>query len=176
MIGKSSGGKMIGINPVPQVDEHPFIKTFLDGASPNQNVLGTLIAPVDFIIAPPTGERWYVTSAKVWLEDKGSFLMETFGAIAELTNGWLVEADKSGSTLELFNMKTNAEVFSMFASDSFINNKDLTIETIYGGTYLPEKDNLILDGDLSDVLRFRVRDDLTGVTNLSVTAMVWKEL
>ena len=151
-----------------------FKKPLLNGTNKSMDVGAT----TEFNIAPPAGKVWFIESITISIADAGDFDISDFGAIAgPLTNGLICQVDSKGTTKEMFNLRDNMDLYSVF-NDSFVGNTLPgglfgTDENIYTGTYRLQN-RIALDGDLSDKIYFTVRDNLTGLNELYVYISYWE--
>ncbi len=179
MISKSKPVSPNGIksDPVPGRTTIPFERSFLSGGSLGQNVDGS-ITPVAYIIQPPANEVWYLSNLKIWIEDKGTWLLSTFGAIPVLPNGWNLEFVKDGSSVfEIINFKNNFNLLSALNGTLTLNSGDVSRDhLVLISVSMDPSRPLKLDGAAGDFIRFNVRDNLTGVTNLASGAQFWREI
>ncbi len=163
--------------PTPFKDTLPLSLNFLDGgSSPDMNIDGS-VTPVVFTAGPGVGEVIYLSGISIWLEDKGSWLKDSFGAIAGgLTNGVLIEIGRNAVFQDIGALTNNFDIASIFNGGQAISLKDISGEIALIGTQqtTPLR-NLRLDGDNSDLIRITVRDDLTGLDNFSIKMKAWRD-
>ena len=135
------------------------------------------ITPVVFTAGPGAGDVIYVSGISIWLEDKGSWLKTSFGAIASgLTNGVLVELGRNAVFQEIGVLKNNFDIASIFNGGQAISLKDISGEIALIGTQqtTPLR-NIRLDGDNNDLIRVTIRDILTGLDNFSIKLKHWSD-
>jgi hypothetical protein len=152
---------------------HTSIEKFTkSGGGVNMAVNGSS-TPVVFTIAPASGKLWRIVSLTAVLEDAGSVLSTTFGAITALTNGVLIESVLSSTTRAVSNLKNNADFVGLLHEHAVGGTVDGWFGTadIYIGT-LSFKVPFRLSGTAGDKLQVTVRDDLTGLTLLAMNATV----
>ena len=145
------------------------------GGSEDMGVNGSS-TPVDFFDGPPSGQVWYVTGLQLVLIDPGSMDPNDFGSIGGLTNGF-------GFVVEINSTEYNVNFI--------FNNKDLATElpdrhifTSIDSGFFTEDDVFIggmvfnppitLDGDNSDRMIARVRDNLSNIDHLEVAMQAWR--
>lgn len=150
---------------------------FLNSSSPNMAVNGSG-TPVTFSIAPTSSEIWYVQSVCLTLLDSGAMDYNKFGAITALTNGLIFEIKVDGSTTAVCNAQDNMQLMGNFHDSPFTVNSTagfLSSSDVFMGQMIFEPP-FVLKATDSDVLQFRVRDNLTAIDYLRVFAHYYREI
>ena len=165
--------------PYPAVDTLPKNFDLLNASnSQDMNVDGS-ITPVSFSAGPGAGEVFYISGISIWLEDKGSWLKDSFGSIAGgLTNGVLAEIGRNAVFQTFGVLKDNFDVSAIFNGGQAISLKDISGEIALIGTQQATPLRSIrLDGDngAGDTIRLTIRDDLTGIENFSIKIQGWRD-
>ena len=136
----------------------------------NMNVDGS-VSDVVYYIGPPPGATWDIYTLSISMEDNIMMYESTFAGIPELTNG-IAARLIDGISKQLFLVNNNAG----FREYGFITDYPAKVPT---GTYAfgarknyPDTNgvSLRLYGDSGDRIEFPIRDDLTDITKLAVTA------
>ncbi len=144
------------------------------GGSQEMNVDGT--TPKDFIAAPATGEIWIVDYLTLALIDPGDMEPATWGSkvATPLALGLLLFSTLNTVEREMTNLKDNLDILQCFAGalpgalavgavdPGFLN----TVDYVSGCMHYPPGKELILIGDDSDNIGFRVRDNLLDTLHL----------
>ncbi len=165
----------IPVDPLPGRETRPFLISFLDSGSLQQAVDGS-VTPVDYTITPPVDEVWIVNSVSIWIEDKGVWELAQFAAGPVLTNGWVLQYLENGTIVhDIANVQNNFNLVSGYNTETiagagFISKDNSFIARLKAF----ENRGLVLDGTAGDILRFRVRDDLTFLNNLAAAITVSK--
>jgi hypothetical protein len=144
----------------------------LNGASEAMNVNGS-VTPVTFAFAPPANEIWALEGLMLLITDNANFGAGQLGAVA-VTNGLVFEIQTKGVAQQLFNLLTNEELYTLMDT-----NFSQTQTGLFGSNRLHSSKvhfdhRITLNGALGDYIRVRVRDNLTGLTELNVTAKLWR--
>ena len=133
----AGGGSPRRPNPRPGKRIAEFFRE--TGGSADLNVDGST-TPVEFIVAPPAGKKWFIHTVSLIMED-ANINFSKFGGRAELSNGFDVFAKEGGlpeTLLGTFNKN----------SDFYIFTTDITFESA-----------------TTDVFAFQVKiKELTGTT------------
>ena len=171
----------VGKNPVPATDVMYKDTRLLDGSNKSMNVDGSSTA-VDFQFAPGAGEVWYVEAITFFIVDPGTADYSDFGSITgSLTNGLQLNIKSKGTVYQQTNLQDNADIVQCFGQGSgilgqgdgglgFLNEDDL-----YFGT-MRFMNPIKLDGDQGDYVEFKVRDNLTALTDLQTSVHVWRTI
>jgi hypothetical protein len=133
--------------------------------------VGTLAAPISFIVAPPPGETWHILRLLITATDGSAASDDEFISDPALTNGVVLRQNLSTGFKTISNWKTNSDMkrdmFDVEYSDRagpslFGVNARFTFKKI---DFVPE-----LIGDNGDFLEILIQDDLTGISSLEVHA------
>lgn len=148
----------------------------LNGGSDSMNVNGS-VTPVDFEIAVPSGQTWYLDSLSFLIIDTGSTSPTNFGALSALTNGCLLINKIGGVEYNICNLKDNKDITLIFqggggspSGSSWLESTD----SYYGELVLNSK--VSLNGTNGDKVIFRVRDNLVGIDNLNMIGRFFRVL
>jgi len=144
------------------------------GGSSSMNVDGS-ITPVVFSFAPAAGEIFLVEFMRLVLLDSAIKGAANFGALATLTNGFLIEWSFNSVITEFNNISTNLEILCVFGSEyndgATGNNMATENGAAYTGVVKFPIGRRITDAD--DV-RVTVQDDLSAIGDLSVAILLDK--
>lgn len=156
--------------------QSPFL---LNSGSEDMNVDGS-VTPLNFDFAPSLGETFFVKSLTFLILDTGTTDPGDFGAITgALTNGLQFLIRSSGTEYEITNLKTNADIEVSLIQGigslpgnpaGWMNNLDWRSGKIEFN--IPIR----LDGDTSDYVRFKVRDDLTGIGQMCAAILIFRKI
>lgn len=86
--------------------DNTIIEYLVNGGSRDQTVLGTLGTPVTFDYTVPAGKDFELGRMLLYMEGATNFDSTLFGDLAELVNGWSIQAEG----VELVNWKTNRDL------------------------------------------------------------------
>jgi len=165
----------LSVNANVQFPEAEYqIVNVLNAGSKTMNVNGTLGAPVNFLFTP-AGQTFYLETLSIFLSDNANFSPTGFGAIAALTNGILVEYQSKGVLYTLCTIRDNADIFNVFSEPNFSQSIAGLLSTaayLTGNRKLQQR--IALDPAFGDFVRVRVRDNLTGLTALSMRVSAWR--
>jgi hypothetical protein len=147
-----------------------ILKYAVNGTSPSMLVDGS-VTPVDFDIGPTvSNEIWSIRELLlIFTADDFSFDGLSFGPNAAMTNGFLISIIKDSVTTEVFVVKQNEDFLRVPGRTPLVNNtgpKDVL------GAALSFQ-GLVLNQADGDVLRVRVRDNLTSVKLKYLTATLF---
>lgn len=157
--------------------EAVYIKeAVLNGTSKDMNVNGSS-TNVNFRYTPASGV-YYLEQLSLVIEDQGDFLTTNFGALATLTNGIQINVKTKGQTFTIATIKENADIYGLFteapASQAIAQTLAASINSYWAAWRLQNR--IVLDSSLGDYIEFKVRDNLTGLTNLNCYVSAWKTL
>jgi hypothetical protein len=149
----------------------------LNGASNAMNVNGSLITPVTFTYTP-TNPIEYVESLNTLFLDNGVNNIDTFGVLAQLANGVLIDVQSNGVLYTLATIRNNGDMILFFSdffsysptTSGFLNNSDVLIAKS------EFKNNIVLFTSTSDFVRVRIRDNLTGLDFFRMNVKTWTEV
>ena len=134
------------------------------------SVVGTLAAPIVYMIAPPSDEIWHIERVLISITDQTDMDDALFGGITALTNGVALIEDKTAN-----HTITNWKANYMMKEDMFDVHYSLKAPAgFYGlsGRFTFEKAGAIvkLDGSAGDTLEIYIQDDLTGLDTFRMKA------
>lgn len=155
-----------------------FSKLFLNsGGGDDMDVDGS-VTPVDFTIGPPSGEIWFPSFVSIVIEDSGTIDPAEFGSLPTLTNGFKIIQKVNGTEHELVNIKKNFGLtFQFMSGNSFagVGAGWLNTGNLFTGLHKVEP-MMILDGLNGDEFIARVSDNLTGLNELHMGAIFWRNI
>lgn len=162
------------VSPVLPVNVIYACQRLLNSGSASMAVNGS-VTPVNFDFIPASGETWYVETIGLFLQDNGTTSPTNFGSLATLTNGVDVLIRSNGVEYNYTNLKTNIDIAMCFRDNYFVpgtvglfETNDIAIsEVIF-------KQPMILQNSTSDYVRFRIRDNLTGLDQFRAGCRVWR--
>jgi len=124
--------------------------------------------PVVFRV-PLHSQYKYVVTRIVYAIRDASASNNTFGGLAELTNGVKVEVENYSEPLhEWFIVKTNSELLSRAGRGQLIISAYATDDLVYADFVLSP--GIVLRPGSSDTVQFTVQDDLSGLTAFDILA------
>lgn len=152
---------------------HVFVKQLLSSGSKALNVNGSSV-PVEFTYVAT--EPVALLSLGINLTDSGNAPLDVFASLAtSLSNGLLFEVLLGGTPHTLFNPKDNDDLIHCFPIHHFSNsNQSFGGSSVLfrGRTDFSPANAPHLQLLASDAIRVTVRDNLTGLTNLTVSALL----
>ena len=176
--GDSTGARIGNVGDRIKVDSQsnqptiPSTPTTYVSEHFNEDIAGTpdmardgSVTPLVYTLAPASGKIFYVDHIQFYLQDSGNADADDFGALAGLTNGVILEQKVNGGAVkEVTTLFDNMDIVNHILVDiqntgsttGFFNAKFMS-----GGMQFRKE--IILDGTQGDYLRWRVRDDLTGL-------------
>lgn len=149
-----------------------------NGSNDSMDINGSS-TPQNFDFAPGAGEVWYVEKMCIFLDDPGSMDRNDFGSIngGGLNNGVQILIRTKGTEYEHANLQDNMDI-------NFSFSKTVGTYGEYNGGFWNEEDvytgecyftnPIKLDGDQSDYVRFRIRDNITGLDEMKVSLRLWR--
>jgi hypothetical protein len=169
--------KVVGsFSPVPQTQAVYRSQRLLNGSSELMNVNGS-VTPVNFDFTPASNETWYLEAINLFFWDSGTTSPTNFGGLAALTNGVQVIIKANGTEYTYCNLQNNMHLGINFpmhrtipATSGFYENSDIYIGTVV--FQVPVR----LTQSTADFVRFRVRDNITGLDQFRATALAWRTL
>jgi hypothetical protein len=171
-------GGGISVSPIPSISiKTNSIPLYDSGSSYDQTIDGSS-TPVDFYYGPGSGEIQYVENVTFGIDDGGGCPPDAYGAIATgLTNGTQLILEKDSTEYVLANLQNNGDIALTFnyAVGFFENGKFLAMANGFFGKMVFAT-NIELDGDNSDKIIVRVRDNLTGLLFQRVNVQVFSRL
>lgn len=147
----------------------------LNGSSGAQNVNGSG-TPVDFDFTPGSGETWYLESLGFLIVDGTTPDPNEYGSLGSaLTNGLQILMRVNGTEYEFTNIQINAHLTTLFTQSGspltslgWLNDAD----SFFGGLNFQQP--IRLTNSTGDYVRFRVRDNLTGISHQYATYKAWR--
>jgi len=156
-------------SPIPSVDVFCFDKQLLNSlSSKNMDVDGS-VTEVNFQFAPGAGEIFFLSAIAIYMGEASGLAFNKFENIATLTNGVKIEIQSNGTVKEKGNYQDNTDI-----SRAFFAGGSTGSQNSFSGLF-NLKFSTKLVGDDGDYIRMIVRDDLTTVTHLSASAILWQE-
>jgi hypothetical protein len=146
-----------------------------NGGSDSMAVNGS-VTPVNFDWAPASGETWYIETIGLFLQDNGTTLPTNFGSISGgLTNGVDVIIRSNGVEYTFTNLKTNIDLAMCFRDNYYVPGTSGLFESadiVCSETLF--KQPVKLSEATGDFVRFRIRDNLTGLDQFRAGTRVWR--
>lgn len=124
------------------------------------------VTPVEFTLAGLPSQDYRVERFALYMEDATNWTDTDFGDLTALANGLQLV---SGST-ELVNIQDNIDL-TMFFSD-FVQAEFLDSSLAQHALFRSDLENPVRV-PLADGIKWVVRDDLTGLTNLRAAALIF---
>lgn len=162
----------------------PFVQSLTSSSgSTDMRVVGTLAAPIEFVINASTSADRFITALSFAISDDNPQLNQ-FGALTALTNGCLLLYKTPNSTVQVLpSLKTNfdfvrmgfgspsigADATAFRAGSAFGTNSEVYTPTIRFVDWLPPF-GLKLDINSGNQLVFQVRDTTTGIDAFNAIA------
>jgi len=174
-VGSDTEGNMfVRLNGIPVSSITPIDAFLKNGSSKAMNVNGSS-TPVNFDFAPGQGEVWYLSKISSMLSDDGLTRHGPgdFGGLSSLTNGVEIRIKTEGAESVLATLQDNADFLQVFSDLNRDYSEVFSSQIALSGTRSfinPIK----LDGDQGDFIRFRILDNLTGLTHFRATAKLFK--
>lgn len=150
----------VSLGGVPSTASGIILERLVTGASsPDMRVDGSGTA-VDFSYAPSTGKVALSELRLFMSADNINFDGDSFGPISTLTNGTQISTVINSTTTDIVNITLN-EDFGLAGSPRtiFYQNTGPSDSIALGFNLL----GVVLDSATSDLIRVRVRDDLTNI-------------
>ena len=137
----------------------------------NMAVSGSLASPKTYVVEPPSDEVWHITRVLISIVDGTAMDDGKFGGISALTNGVILEEEKTPN-YTITGWRSNAD---MKADMYDVAYSTRTVPAgSYGltGRFTFEKSGAIvrLDGALGDKLEVYIQDDLTDLITFDMKA------
>jgi|FLOH01.1.fsa_nt_gi hypothetical protein len=136
------------------------------------NVNGS-VTPVDFYIAPPAGETWYISRWMMQLIDGKGFEITEFGSSGSaLTNGLdaLFESDGVQTSLLELTIKSNSDI-SAVTYDTRLDSYGNSSDALHASWSLYKTGQMLrLRGSLNEKLVIKIQDNLTSLERLHIHA------
>ncbi len=153
-----------------RVDVAYTTSAIIEKVEVNMNIVGSLASPEVFYVQPPSDEVWHITRVLISMTSSTAMDDSKFGGITALTNGVVLEEDKTVD-LTITNWKSNSDI----KADMFdVNYSDKAPAGSNGltGRFTFKKSGAVvkLDGSLGDKLEVYIQDDLTGLDSFEMKA------
>jgi len=145
------------------------IVEFLKEAGGNYNIIGNYsVNPTVFKNGPAPHMLWFIDFVKVQITDNGLFFRDRYGNVSALPNGFTIKIKKKDKIYPLtpdpiqyndqfIHYSFDYQIIA-FAANVYTTSAILKFETPF-----------ILEGDKGDLVRCRMRDDLSGLTDHTIT-------
>ena len=131
------------------------------------------ITPVDFYIAPPSNETWFVTRWMIQIIDTKGFDVTNFASLSTpLTNGLdcLIESNGVQTSFLDHTIKSNSDI-SALAYDTRLDTYGNADDVFHTRWTLSKTGKAVqLNGSTNDKLIVKVQDDLTAITRIHINA------
>ena len=112
-------GNGSSVDPAPPYGVAHKTVNLLNSSSADMAINGSS-TPVEFKAGPAGGLIWYPVGLQIAIQDLGNNTMATFGALAGgLTNGLKVFQHLNSTDYELFLLKNNSQIASVFTHSGF---------------------------------------------------------
>lgn len=163
------------VSPVPSANVIYKQVMLLNGSVFNANVNGS-VTPVNYDFTPSSGEIWYLDKVSCILGDPGTPDFSEFASLGSaLTNGCDLLVRSGGTEYNICNIKENAGMQLAFSEHNYFptNLGWLNEVDMFSGT-MQFSPPIKLDNTTSDYIRFRIRDNLTGVLFLVLSIKAWR--
>ncbi len=146
-----------------------------NGSNINMAVSGTLGSPVVFRFNAPSTQTWYIDELTILINDNANFPNNGFGALTALTNGLIIRYRSKGQVYTFCNLKDNYGIIRTFDENVFssVASGLLSTDRTYRGSK-NLRNRIPLQGSTSDYIEVVVQDNLTGLTGLYLSALVWR--
>lgn len=129
----------------------------------------------DFFFEPASGEVFYLEAISVIIQDGGSQDVNDFGSLGDLTNGVQIIHTRDGVERVIANLQANKDIAHCFNATLVPNNSGFLDDVnLFAGKMVFGQTGLILNGDSNDRITFRVRDNITGLTEFTACYHAWK--
>jgi hypothetical protein len=163
-----------------KVDKAFRLEYLLNSEASNMNVDGSSDNKT-FKYEIPAGECWFLKCASVFLLDDGTMAHNSFGSIAELTNGLDFIIRKDGADFKIKEIKNNLDLMFSFPRNTMVGNSGtgfLNEDDYFFGarTFDDDESHMMLCGDDGDKIKIVVKDDLTAIEVLKASVTLWKAL
>lgn len=134
------------------------------------------VTPRVFSLTVPAGQTWYVTELRMFLADSEIKKRDEFGAVNELSNGFLVEFNINSTDYQHSNTINNVELSITFPS--YIDNGDNTNNLAAEKDSFYGRDRFQIPVCLreGDSIKATVRDNLNGLDELYMAVQYWRAI
>jgi len=154
---------------IPLQKTRPFSQNLLNGSSADMAINGATVNQT--FSFSPTGTV-FITQLGIVMSDDNIKKRDRFGDV-NVTNGVIIETIVSSVTTELVNMIVNGELAEFFITEPYDGNSLMqdkpTVIAKYN--FNPPLELRQADGDL---IRCRIRDNLTGLQWLTMRVSGWQ--
>lgn len=166
------------LNPTPAVNVVYKEVLLQSGGSAQMSVNGSS-SSVNFDFTPGAGEIWYWEGISLLISDTGVVPQDEFGSLnSVLTNGLKLSVRTGGTEYEVVNLTDNTNLSLFFSESSYtpagsagwLDDDDLFMGNKKWST------PITLSGDSGDFIRFQVRDNLNGLSNLQSMVKLWRTI
>jgi hypothetical protein len=154
---------------IPLQKTRPFSQNLLNGSSADMAINGATVNQT--FSFSPTGTV-FITQLGIVMSDDNIKKRDRFGDV-NVTNGVIIETIVSSVTTELVNMIVNGELAEFFITEPYDGNSLMQDKPTVIGKYNfnPPLELRQADGDL---IRCRIRDNLTGLQWLTMRVSGWQ--
>jgi len=158
-------------------DKQYSLEYLEESNSRDMNVDGSVTNKI-FKWNPPSGEDWELYGLFCFLLDPGVMAHDSFGSISKLTNGIDIILKVKSAEQRMDCIMDNVELMIGFSREVEMGESGtgfLDDEDFFKGAYLfPER--VVLKDSSNDLIKAKVRDDLTAIQRLHMWALVGKVL
>lgn len=163
-------------SPIPSRNSFPRDVRLRDSsASKVMNVLGSIGSPVEFQFAPIADQVSWVEYITLFVKHDGTFAQDVFGSlIIPLANGLLLHGQTDGVVVPSFtNLVDNQDVMQCFGAVVGMTGAGATAGVFNSGDWMCGQyflgSPMVLKGNKSDFVSFRVRDDLSDLDSVQAS-------
>ena len=140
----------------------------LEVVSMNMNVVGSLAAPISYILKPPVDEVWHIVRILLSITDASAMDDALFGGLPALTNGVTIREVRSNTTT-LTNWKANKDMKEDMYDVDYALKAPAGFYGLNGRwTFKNAGVALRLDGAEGDFIEVLIQDNLTGLVTFRV--------
>jgi len=136
------------------------------------NVTGTLIAPIDFFIAPLATQRFEIVQATIEVSDGGNPSIDDYGSITgPLANGVQFFIEQQTVQVPFGNpVKTNRELINLGPITQAIQFAgSIQVRTYTFNVWEHAREGVFIDGDVGGRFGIKIQDDLAMLVNHTIT-------
>lgn len=123
----------------------------------------------------PSSGIWYLESLNLLIADDATYQLNGVGAVSTpLTNGIQINIQSKGVVYQIANLQSNIHIFNTFPHEKLAIEKSGvlgTSSTLCGVMLLHNR--LTIDSSYGDYIEVKIRDNLTTLTELRVSAELW---
>jgi len=143
-------------------------------ATVDMSVLGTLGAPVSYVVAPNAGDIWHLVRINIEMTHTSAGDNGLFGNLAALTNGVILRVFNGGTGLysTVTNWRSNSDMVTDFYNVTYAARSGGGGAFGTNGQFsiLNSGSIIVLDGDNGDFMEVLIQDDLTGLSTYVIKA------